>query len=128
MTDFRSQRMPSPDGGGVARSRLRNAWDAYSKTVRKVTDPVLTPLVRPMARGATFDLLGFWLAWHTCGGFEGLQSQLGMSRSAVYRRVSAFRKAFGEHPDLFEFPGVKIDLDQFVAASVESSDSPTHRS
>lgn len=122
MSDFRSQRMPSPDGAGVARSRWRAAWDAYSKGVRSVTDPLLTPLVRPWARGATFDLLGFWFAWHTCGGYEGLQSQLGMSRSAIYRRVSAFRRAFGEHPDVFEFPGVTINLDQFVAASDSGSE------
>ncbi|WP_152188189.1 hypothetical protein [Georgenia satyanarayanai] len=124
MADFRSQRMPSPDGEGVARGRWGKAWDVYSQAVRKVADPVAAPVVRPMARGATFDLLGFWLAWHTCGGFEGLQSQLGMSRSAVYRRVSAFRKAFGQHPDVFEFPGVSIDLDAFVAASGRAEASP----
>ncbi|MGN7247225.1 hypothetical protein ACTHQ1_05785 [Janibacter anophelis] len=82
-----------------------------------MTDPWVAPLVRPMAEGATLDLIGFWVAWHTCGGFEGLQSQLGMSRSAIYRRVSLFRKVFGQHPDVFQFPGVRIDLDAVVAAS-----------
>ncbi|MDD9205028.1 hypothetical protein PU560_00945 [Georgenia sp. 10Sc9-8] len=126
MTDFRSQRMPSPDGAGIARGRWARAWDAYVKAVRPVTDPLVAPLVRPMAQGATFDLLGFWVAWHTCGGFEGLQSQLGMSRSAVYRRISLFRKTFGEHPDVFVFPGVSIDVEQAVAAGAAGSDGDTH--
>lgn len=116
MADFRSQRMPSPDGEGKARGALRRAWDAYSATVRPLTDPWVAPLARPIAQGATLDLLGFWFAWHTCGGFEGLQSQLGMSRSAVYRRLALFRRVFGEHPDTFQFPGVSIDLEAVVAA------------
>ena len=49
----------------------------------------------------TFDLMGFWLTWHLHGGFEGMQRDLAMSRSAVYRRVSAFRRATGKHPDEF---------------------------
>lgn len=126
MTDFRSQKMPSPDGQGIARSRWARAWDAYVKAVRPVSVSLvkpMTPLIQVVARGATFDLVGFWFVWHTCGGFEGLQSQLGMSRSAIYRRVSMFRRVFGEHPDVFRFPGVEIDLDAFLAAS--SKPEPT---
>ncbi len=55
------------------------------------------------------DLFGFWLVWHLEGGFEGLR-QAGMSRSAIYRRVRLFRKAFHAHPDEFEMPGVTLDL------------------
>lgn len=119
MEDFRSQRMPSPEGEGVAKGALERAWDAYVKAVRPVTDPmakVLGPVVAPAARVATFDLIGFWFAWHTMGGFDGLQTHLGMSRSAIYRRVSLFRKTFGAHPDVFEFPGVHLNMDEVVAA------------
>ena len=125
MSDFRSQRMPSPDGEGVAKGRWVKAWDAYVKAVRPFTDPLakpLGPLVAPIARGATFDLIGFWFVWHTCGGFEGLQSQLGMSRSAIYRRVSMFRRTFGEHPDVYRFPGVAIDLE--AAFEAQQADTP----
>lgn len=115
MVDYRSERMPSPDGRGIAVGRWRAAWDAYSTAVRPLSKP-LSPLVRPFAQGATFDLIGFWYAWHTCGGFDGLHEQLGMSRSAIYRRVSLFRKAFGEHPDVYRFPGVHLDVDEVVAA------------
>ena len=41
---------------------------------------------------------GFWLLWHVEGGFEGLQ-RIGMSRSSIYRRISAFRKLMEVHPD-----------------------------
>jgi hypothetical protein len=119
MTDFRSQRMPSPDGQGIAKGRLEKAWDSYYRAVRPVTDPLskrLAPLLMPMARGATFDLLGFWMSWHLLGGFEGLQTHLGMSRSAVYRRIALFRKVFGEHPDVYRFAGIVLDLDTFLQA------------
>ena len=126
MSDFRAQRMPSPDGQSIAKGRWERAWDAYSKAVRPFTDPLvkpLGPLILPIARGATFDLVGFWFAWHTCGGFEGMQSQLGMSRSAIYRRVSMFRRVFGEHPDVYRFPGVTIDLDAAIRETTD--DAPT---
>ena len=120
MPDYRQQRSPSPDGEGKARSSLARAWNAYAKTVEPISKALtkpLSPIITPLARGATFDLIGFWFAWHTCGGFEGLQSQLGMSRSAIYRRISLFRTAFGAHPDSYQFPGVTIDLDAMVRTS-----------
>lgn len=124
MPDYRQQRSPSPDGEGNAKRHLQGAWDAYVKAVGPVSRTLakpLSPVVRPLAQGATFDSIGFWFAWHTCGGFEGLQSQLGMSRSAIYRRISLFRTAFGAHPDSYQFPGVTIDL----RAVVQSADSVT---
>ncbi len=87
--------MPSPDGRGVASSRWRRACDAYSSAVRSVAGPVVEPAVRPLAREMTYDLIGFYFAWHMYGGFDGLQQHMGMSRSAVYRRVSFFRRLFG---------------------------------
>ena len=58
------------------------------------------------------DLYGFWLCWHLEGGFEGLR-RVGMSRSAIYRRIRLFRRAFNAHPDEFQMPGVSIDLEAF---------------
>jgi len=123
--------MPSPDGEGIAKSRWERAWSAYSKAVRPLTDPLvkpLAPVVEVIARGATFDLVGFWFVWHTAGGFEGMQSQLGMSRSAIYRRIALFRKIFGEHPDVYRFPGVTIDLDAALREGGSESEprSPTN--
>jgi hypothetical protein len=52
--------------------------------------------------------------WHLEGGFDGLR-KLGMSRSAIYRRINGFRSAFGEHPDEATFPGITIDLAVYQA-------------
>jgi hypothetical protein len=108
VTDFRSERMESPEGRGIA----RKAWDAYAGAVNKVTIPVLTPFVRMYAAGSITDLIGFWAVWHLEGGFEGLQA-MGMSRASIYRRIKLFRIAFGAHPDEFEMPGIKLDLKDF---------------
>lgn len=101
--------MESADGKGVA----RRAWDAYVKKSNQVFGPALHPLIRPAAEkiGASVavDLMGFWLTWHLEGGFEGLQ-RLGMSRSAIYRRIKMFRSLTGLHPDEYELPGVSLDL------------------
>ena len=110
MVDFRSDRMPSPDGRGNA----RKAWDAYMKGI----DIAAGKIARPIARNMTFDLLGFWLAWHLEGGFEGLQRKetFGMSRSGIYRRIALFRLAMGKHPDEYMMPGVTLDLDAYWRA------------
>jgi hypothetical protein len=85
VADFRSERMPSPEGKGIA----RRAWDAYANAVT-----------------------GFWLLWHVEGGFEGLL-RLGMSRASIYRRIRLFRKLLGVHPDEYEMPGVKLNLTKY---------------
>jgi hypothetical protein len=108
VVDFRSERMESPEGRGLA----RRAWDAYAGAVNKVTTPVLRPMVQMYAAGSVVDLIGFWSVWHLEGGFEGLQ-RMGMSRASIYRRVKLFRIAFGAHPDEFEMPGIKLDLIDF---------------
>ena len=108
MPDFRSDRMESPEGRGIA----RRAWEGYVGGVGKVTKPVIKPLVRKFAAGSIVDLVGFWAMWHLEGGFEGLQ-RLGMSRASIYRKVKLFRIAFGAHPDEFEMPGITLDLVAF---------------
>lgn len=105
VADFRSARMESPEGRGIA----RKAWEGYVAVVGKVTGPAVRPLARRYAAPAVVDLIGFWTVWHLEGGFEGLR-KLGMSRASIYRRVRLFRVAFGAHPDEFELPGVRLDL------------------
>lgn len=105
VVDFRSDRMESPEGRGVA----RRAWDSYVGAVGKVSTPALRPFVEMYAAGSMVDLVGFWVVWHLEGGFEGLRA-MGMSRASIYRRVKMFRIAFGAHPDEFVMPGVTLDL------------------
>ena len=108
VVDFRSDRMETPEGRGIA----RRAWEGYVGAVTKVTTPAIKPLVRKYAAGSIVDLVGFWTVWHLEGGFEGLQ-RMGMSRASIYRRIKLFRIAFGAHPDEFEMPGITLDLAAF---------------
>jgi hypothetical protein len=105
MVDFRSDRMESPEGRGIA----RRAWESYASAVGKVATPALRTLVRKYAAGSIVDLVGFWTVWHLEGGFDGLLA-MGMSRASIYRRIKLFRVAFGAHPDEFEMPGIALDL------------------
>lgn len=126
MADFRSSRMPSPDGNGRAKEAFANAWLKYAKAM----EPITRPIASPIAREATFDIYGFWIVWNLIGGFEGLQKPvseggLGMSRSAVYRRIQMFRIATGTHPDDFAVPGITIDIDAYVEALTKKrNDTP----
>ncbi len=116
--DFRSDPMESPEGKG----RARRAWDAYSRAVNTVVGPVARPAVESLARKHVLDLVGFWVAWHLYGGFEGLVEHVGMHPSTVWRKVKSFRTTFGEHPDVFEMPGVTIDADAYWAAAAAKAE------
>ena len=125
MADFRSERMPSPEGEGRAKSALEDGWDAYRSANKALNKSLFSvfPWLRQTLRGQSAsiasDLFGFWLAWQLFGGFEGLQA-LGMSRTTLYRRISLFRSAFGVHPDVFEMPGVTVDVEAFLAGFTEA--------
>jgi len=108
VADFRSERMPSPEGKGIA----RRAWDAYVGAVGKVSRPAVEPFARRAAVPVMMDLAGFWLLWHAEGGFEGLL-RLGMSRASIYRRIRLFRRLMGVHVDEYQMPGVKLDLAKY---------------
>jgi hypothetical protein len=69
MSDFRAQRMPSPEGIGDAKKAFQAAWSKYAKALEPVTGKV----AHPLAENVTFDLLGFWIMSQLLGGFEGLQ-------------------------------------------------------
>jgi hypothetical protein len=122
--------MPSPEGSGTARSTWQRAWDQYANAVNRVARPVMEPALKPVARELTFELMGFWLAWHLEGGFEGLHDpeKLGMSRSAIYRRVTLFRRVTGQHPDDYRMPGVSLAVHDYIEAAAkaaaEEGDSP----
>jgi len=116
--------MPSPEGHGTAKNKFQRAWSAYVDVLRPVSDPV----ARVLGRELTFDLMGFWLTWQLHGGFEGMQRDVGMSRSAVYRRVSAFRRATGKHPDDFALPGVTLNVAKYLAGEPHIASLPVPES
>jgi hypothetical protein len=103
--------MPSAEGQGKAQRRWLRAWDAYASTTAGLAEP----FAQRVALAVTEDMVGFWVLWQLYGGYEGLQEHFGMSRASVFRKVKRFRRLFGEHPDVFEFPGITIDLEAYLA-------------
>lgn len=73
------------------------------------------PVIRRVALSSVESLVGFWVLWHAEGGEPGLL-RLGVSRATIYRKIKAFREAFGQHPDVFDFPGVTVDPAAYLAA------------
>lgn len=118
--DFRSDRMASPEGKGIA----RKAWEAYAKQARKVNVPGVDAVAGRLAAPIAVDLMGFWMMWHLQGGFEGLR-ELGMSRAAIYRRIKLFRSSYGFHPDEFQLPGVTLDVEAFQTTPFPKPDAPS---
>ena len=115
--DFRSDRMESPEGKGIA----RGAWDAYVSVFRD--SPAVQTLSRKLAVPVAMDLTGFWLMWHLEGGFEGLR-RLGMSRASIYRRIKLFRATLGAHPDEYRIAGVTFDLEAYHSMPAAPPQSP----
>lgn len=130
-SDYRSARMPSAEGHGHARQRLAELFarklepeesdedtaEEWPEELLEGQDPewferAITPYARRKVPGFTTELVGFWVLWQAEGGFEGLQ-RLGMSETTIWRRVRAFRDAFGAHPDDFALPGVTVDLENY---------------
>ncbi len=109
--DFRSDKMDSREGVGIA----RKAWNAYARGVNEAVLPLLEPALKRFSVNKVVDLVGFWCVWHLHGGFDGLVSA-GMSERTIYRRVAWFRMAFGEHPDTFKMPGIHLRPDQYYGA------------
>jgi len=110
VTDYRSERMASPEGLGNAR---RTFEEVTSELTASARSPLLRPIARRFAGPLAMDIAGFWLLWHLEGGFEGLL-RLGMSRASIYRRIKEFRSTMGMHPDEYEMPGVTLDLEAYL--------------
>ena len=122
-TDFRSARMESSEGYGQARRAWVKAVNKYLGVMDKTAGPIMEPYLRPIAARVEAGLVGFWLLWHLEGGFEGLQ-QLGMSRTTIYRKIKYFRLATGQHPDEYKIPGVRIDVEKYLADTMEKASTP----
>lgn len=118
--DFRGERMASPEGEGRAKDGAERAWRKFYKTNKAINDPLYAalPFLKTLSKGYAasqyMDLFGFWMLWHLLGGFENMQKVFGLSRSSMFRRVALFRETFGEHPDVYEFPGITIDPVEFA--------------
>jgi len=100
-------------------------WQTYADAVNRARPAALDRALKGVAGSWTEQLLGFWLAWRLYGGFEGLQ-RMGWERRTIYRRLKAFRLAFGKHPDEYELVGVDLDPKAFwdYYLDLESGEAP----
>jgi hypothetical protein len=105
--DFRSNPSESAEGKGIA----KRAWAAYSSAMVKAGSPVVDPAARMLARKWTEEAVGFWVMWHSLGGFEGLE-RFGMHKTTIWRKVKKFRLLTGQHPDEFVFTGITVDVEK----------------
>ena len=115
--DLRSQRSASVEGKG----RARRAWDAYVDAADRLRPKWVEKALNPLALKWTEEMLGFWLAWHMFGGFEGLK-RAGWSERTIYRRLKRFRLVFEEHPDSFDLAGVELDREVFWNANLPGAE------
>lgn len=106
--DLRPERSESAEGAG----RARSAWDAYAEAVNRFRPQWFDNAVRDLALRWSEEMLGFWVAWHLYGGFDGLR-RAGWSERTIYRRLKRFRLVFKKHPDEYQHPGVTLDPEGF---------------
>ena len=118
--DFRSEKMDSPEGRGIALGRWSAFWysipddvlaDAYGdnpkRSIADYDDEVRDDIAEAVLDDS--ELIGFWVAWHQAGGFAHLESG-GWHRATIFRKIRKFRTRFGAHPDEYVFPWIKLDL------------------
>ena len=94
----------------------QHAWNTYVRVV----GVAFAPVIKRVAETWTSDLVGFYVAWHLHGGFDGLEAS-GMHSSTIWRKLKRFRVAFGEHPDTFKMPGVTIEPELYWKAAAEKA-------
>ena len=100
--------MPTAEGSGRAKRALEDTFGGSVSPQKFQPKSPMAVIAGQVASRRIEELLGFWLLWHTSGGFEGLQDRFGMSHTTIFRRVKAFREMFGAHPDDFDLPGVPL--------------------
>lgn len=113
--DYRSAAMHSREGEG----RAKRAYEAAGGPMEGRGPTKGRGLAGALARQVNEDVLGFWLLWHIRGGFDNLERH-GMHRATIFRKVNRFRELYGVHPDVYELPGVTIDLEAFLAGAPEA--------
>lgn len=66
---------------------------------RELLQQILAPIVQPVAQRVAGQsvqrLLGFWVMWHSYGGFDGLLAAKVISRAGVYAQRKEFGVVFG---------------------------------
>ena|ERR1035437_10149421 len=113
--DYRSAAMHSREGEG----RAKRAYEEAGGPLKGRGATKGRGVAGALARQINEDVLGFWLLWHIRGGFDGLERH-GMHRATIFRKVNRFRELYGVHPDVYELPGISIDVKTFVAGALDA--------
>jgi hypothetical protein len=120
MPDYRSEKMESLEGEGIAQGRWRSYQDRTPDEIFQLADdgreyyeelPDEAQFCEVASAIEQAELVGFWLAWHSAGGFTGLE-QSGWNRSTIFRKVRRFRAVYGDHPDNHRFAWLRVDWDR----------------
>ncbi len=121
--DYRNDKMLTAEGLGIAADRyeqfcddeLDGLVDDAEKIGFKPAHPPLHELdadirddIATRAREES-ELIGFWIAWHSAGGFRQLEAS-GWHRATIYRKTRDFRDTFKVHPDEATFEWITLDL------------------
>lgn len=61
--------------------------------------PVIGTVAKQVSARKVQRLLGLWVMWHTCGGFDGLVDQKFIPRTTLYQNLGEFQQLFGVHID-----------------------------
>jgi hypothetical protein len=116
--------MATAEGSGRAKRSFEAVAGDQEKYPEFTPGSVIGSIAGRMAANRIEELLGFWLLWHTSGGFEGLEKRFGMKRTSIYRRIGLFREVFGKHPDDFVLDGITIDLDRYWNGAASKEGPP----
>lgn len=71
--------------------------------------PLLTPLAKAYAGRRVLVMLGFWVAWHTMGGRQGLIESGLTSKAAAYKHEHEFLEMFGARVEAWQ-PEAAVQL------------------
>ena len=133
--DYRSSPMDSLEGYEIARSRyqafhLAIPYEVLEAIGERMVDAGIESSswnrsvfaevnkARAQALKEESELIGFYVAWHSYGGFEKLE-QAGWHRATIHRKIRRFRDRYGEHPDEYRFAWIKLNLEQHWNEQIE---------
>lgn len=123
--DYRSEKMESREGLGLAQERRRrwedsipadvldavyggqNSRDTVERLIGKEAADHMRKRWQSEVKERS-DLIGFWVSWHLAGGFSALEEG-GWNRATLFRKVKRFRTVFGAHPDEYTFDYLSLD-------------------
>lgn len=128
--DYRSDRMVSAEGRGIASARLmafyedcdtRELTEAFPSRRQGDEDASSDQVVPEVAQQAMerSENIGFWVVWHQAGGFKALEAA-GWHRTTIFRKLRRFRATFGVHPDEWTCDWITLHLERFWKADLDT--------